>query len=150
MSTRTHLLLDADCEPTKELPSAEARMYGSTDPLENSFRRANHVTRTPHPLEKSERNYAKNEEHMRLELLRHVQGLHAPLNLRMERAIAAKVGHMAPLRGSHLLLDVLTGADETIGFDDVLGGANDEFREIAEETDHAKLIRRALNADAAP
>ena len=68
------------------------------------------MTRTPHPLEKSERNvkkkstltiipyafnyfmqYAKNEENMRLELLRHVQGLHAPLNLRMERAIAAKV-----------------------------------------------------------
>ena len=35
---------------------------------------------------------------------------------------------MAPLRGSHLLLDVLTGADETIGFDDVLGGKSRHTR----------------------
>jgi len=76
---------------------------------------------TSHPLEQSEKIFRKNQEQLEFAMARKVQGIHAPLRLQMERKIVSKAGHLPFLPRHNASLNVLTGRDEMIDFDDYLG-----------------------------
>ena len=57
-----------------------------------------------------------------LQVLRNTQGVHAPFRLLMERKAASQVSRLPFLPSHHVALDVLTGNDEFVGFEDILGG----------------------------
>lgn len=59
---------------------------------------------------------------MNYSLLRSIQGIHAPLKLMMEKNFASKVGRLPFLSSSNLMLEVLEGKDESIGFEDIFNG----------------------------
>eukprot|EP00095_Tigriopus_kingsejongensis_P006246 snap_masked-scaffold1159_size58420-processed-gene-0.4 protein:Tk06246 transcript:snap_masked-scaffold1159_size58420-processed-gene-0.4-mRNA-1 annotation:"general transcription factor iif subunit 1 isoform x1" len=96
--------------------------YGLDDPMIKGIQRNKDLIQSGHPLEQSEKYYRKNLEKSEMAQLRSLQGLHAPLRLQMERAAVSKVGHLPCITSrANLLADVLTGRDETIGFDDIYG-----------------------------
>jgi len=56
---------------------------------------------------------------MDMSMLRNMQGLHAPLKIRMELKMARKIKRLPGLPSSNLLENSLTGRDEMIDFDDI-------------------------------
>ncbi|XP_062513862.1 proteasome maturation protein-like [Corticium candelabrum] len=98
-------------------------------------------SRWKHPLEDSERNYVRNLEELNLQMLRNLQGVHAPFRLGMERALASKVGRLAPLQSSNVMLNVVMGLDEVLGFQDALGGC--EYPEVAEKSCSDRFLLQA-------
>merc|ERR1712002_636300 len=50
------------------------------------------------------------------------QGIHAPFRLKMEQKFAAQIGRLGCLPSSNFQRDVLTGADEEMGFSDICSG----------------------------
>ncbi|XP_049864988.1 proteasome maturation protein [Pectinophora gossypiella] len=91
-----------------------------------------------HPLEYSERNYHMNEEKMNMAMLRNMQGLHAPLKLTMEKKFCSKVGHLPFLPSSNFQMDVITGRNLDVGFEDILN--TPDFSEVAGQP-HAVMER---------
>lgn len=77
---------------------------------------------TVHPLESSEGRWNEHQDKIRMTVLRNTQGLHAPFRLLMERKAASQVCRLPFLPSHHVALDVLTGNDECVGFEDFLGG----------------------------
>lgn len=73
-----------------------------------------------HPVEEIQKNFHQKNEQMDFSTLRKIQGIHAPLRLKMERLAVSKVGHLPCLPRSNLMLDTLTGSDDFVGFEDVL------------------------------
>lgn len=80
-----------------------------------------------HTLKASEETFVQQEWETNLQMLRRSDGLGAPLKMMMEMQAVQKVGRLPFLPSSRVHLDVLTGRDETIGFESYLGG--DEFAE---------------------
>ncbi|XP_077297916.1 proteasome maturation protein [Arctopsyche grandis] len=80
-----------------------------------------------HPLEASESNYMKSQQQLNFHMLQRVQGIHAPLKLKMEQKIVKKIGRLPFLESSNALFDSLTGRDLDIGFEDIYNTM--EFRE---------------------
>merc|ERR1712226_1139968 len=74
-----------------------------------------------HPIMPSEAAYKTNVEAAEFNMLRKTMGIAMPLKLAMERKAASRVGHLPCLSAgrSQASLEALTGADMTIGFDDV-------------------------------
>lgn len=66
---------------------------------------------------------------MNLQVLRNIQGLHAPLRIAMELKSANKVGHLPFLQSSNVMFDSLTGRDLEILPEDVFN--NGEFLEVS-------------------
>lgn len=64
--------------------------------------------------------YAKFEEDLRMNMMRNVQGIHAPLRLAMELRSFRNVGRLPFLPSSNLSADVLKGRDDYIDFTDIL------------------------------
>lgn len=62
------------------------------------------------------------EEQMRLTMHRRAFGLHAPLRLQMEKALVNQVRRIPVLPTSNLGLEILEGRDQTIDYEDFLGG----------------------------
>jgi len=75
-----------------------------------------------HPLEESEARWNEHQDKIRMTVLRNTQGVHAPFRLMMERRAASQVSRLPFLPSHHVALDVLTGNDECVGFEDFLGG----------------------------
>nr|XP_054754294.1 proteasome maturation protein-like [Lytechinus pictus] len=75
-----------------------------------------------HPLEKSEKNFWKNQQEQEFANLRKLQGLHAPLRLMMERSIVMQDENPGILPQSNALADALSGRDNVIGYEDILNG----------------------------
>ena len=75
-----------------------------------------------HPLEASEGRWNEHQDKIRMTVLRNTQGIHAPFRLHMERRAASQVSRLPFLPSHHVALDVLTGNDECVGFEDFLGG----------------------------
>ncbi|XP_030836123.1 proteasome maturation protein isoform X2 [Strongylocentrotus purpuratus] len=73
-----------------------------------------------HPLEKSEKNFWKNQQEQEFANLRKLQGLHAPLRLMMERSIVTQSESPSVFPSSNALADALSGRDSIIGFEDIL------------------------------
>jgi len=75
-----------------------------------------------HPLEESEARWNEHQDKIRMTVLRNTQGVHAPFRLMMERRAASQVSRLPFLPSHRVALDVLTGNDECVGFEDFLGG----------------------------
>jgi len=92
-----------------------------------------------HPLEASEAKWNEHQDKIRMTMLRNTQGVHAPFRLLMERKAASQVSRLPFLPSHHVALDVLTGNDEFVGFEDILGGP--EVGEVMGNP-HAMLEKR--------
>jgi len=75
-----------------------------------------------HPLEFVEKNYRLQQDNLNFEMLKKIQGIHAPLRLMAERRAASQVGRLPFMASSNLMKDVLEGRDGTIDFEDVFNG----------------------------
>lgn len=80
-----------------------------------------------HPLEALERTHRQRIDSNNYLMLKSIQGIHAPLRLMTERRAAQQIGRLPFLTSSNLMLEVLDGRDETIGFEDVLNGTAHEI-----------------------
>jgi proteasome maturation protein len=96
-----------------------------------------------HVLEQYEKNYSQNQEAFKLRMLRNLQGLHAPLRLRTEMSLASKVGRLAPLESSNLMVEAITGLDETLDFQDILGDC--EHPEVTQVACRERLLVKATD-----
>jgi hypothetical protein len=65
-----------------------------------------------HPLQGVDHH--KSEQEFWLQQLRHDEGLHLPLKMKMEQMILRKHERLPCLRSSHVLLESLTGDDQLI------------------------------------
>lgn len=82
---------------------------------------------TVHALKQSEENYRSTGLERDLAMLSRYEGSAAPMRIMMEMQAFKQVGRLPFLPSSRAHLDVITGRDELIDFDDFLGGA--EFSE---------------------
>ncbi|KAI8061500.1 proteasome maturation factor UMP1-domain-containing protein [Gilbertella persicaria] len=57
---------------------------------------------------------------LKLNLARQAYGMHAPIKMMMERSLIEKRQRMPAIPSSNLHLDILTGRDETIDYEDFL------------------------------
>lgn len=105
--------------------------YGIHDVLRYGVTSAKSSITSSHPLEVPERNYEVSRERMTHEALRHSQGLHAPLKLKMEKMLVSKTQRMPPLISSNMSLDTLTGHNESVDFSDYLNIAEDSEVDIS-------------------
>jgi len=101
--------------------------YGVPDVMLNGFQagRASATMQLSHPLESSEEQWHDHKFKMDCAMLKNTQGLHAPLKLHMERHIASQMTRLPGMHSSNILLDTLTGRDESIGFEDFLNNPED-------------------------
>merc|ERR1712001_302851 len=96
--------------------------FGLEDKMGHGLRRQVDQVTPIHPIEISERNFAKNEEKAWLQQLQKLQGIHAPLKIMHEKRAAANTGHFPCISTrSNFQLDILVGNDDIITFDDILG-----------------------------
>jgi len=95
--------------------------FGLEAKITNGLHRQVDEMQAIHPIEMSERHFAKNQEKAWNNQLRKMQGLHAPLKLMFEKQAVAKVGHFACMSArSNFQLDILEGNDDMITFNDIL------------------------------
>lgn len=80
-----------------------------------------------HPLKKSEESFLSKTLESNMQMLRRNEGLGAPMRIMMEMKAYKQVGRLPFLPSSRVHLDVITGRDETIDFNDFLG--TEEFTE---------------------
>lgn len=64
------------------------------------------------------------ELQLNLNMLRNIQGIHAPLRIMMELKSLSNVGRLPFLPSSNLSRDVILGRDDCIDFDDILNPPN--------------------------
>lgn len=96
--------------------------FGLKDKISNGLRRDVDTMQAVHPIEVSERHFSQNQEKAWCDQMKKVQGLHAPLKMMYERRAVAKVGHFACISTrSNFQMDILTGNDDEISFNDFLG-----------------------------
>lgn len=60
------------------------------------------------------------EFQMNMNMLRNIQGIHAPMRISMELKAFDNVGRLPFMSSSNLGKDILVGRDEFIDFDDIL------------------------------
>lgn len=102
--------------------------FGLNDKLDTGLKRQVDEMAPIHPIEMSERHFAKNQEKAWAEQLRKMQGLSAPMKMMFEKRAASNVGHLPCISTrSNFQLDILEGNDDVITFNDILG--RPEFHE---------------------
>lgn len=77
---------------------------------------------------------------MNMQVLRNIQGLHAPLKIAMELKSAKKIGHLPFLKSSNVMFESLTGRDLEIAPEDVFNTG--EFIEVSAQP-HA-LVEKSI------
>ncbi|XP_052792202.1 proteasome maturation protein-like [Mya arenaria] len=113
---------------TVSLPEGK---YGVPDMMMHGFQNASGGNAPVHPLEFSEKNWHENRKLMDFQMLRNMQGLHAPLRLQMELNVASKMRRLPGLASSRVLENSLTGRDMLLDFEDVFNDA-DEMPQITQ------------------
>nr|CAG4648399.1 EOG090X0J8E [Moina brachiata]SVE93381.1 EOG090X0J8E [Moina brachiata] len=96
-----------------------------------------------HPLEKKLSQHDKKQEEISMNILKNIQGMHAPLRLHMEKQALklADAGHLPCLYRHNASMDALTGRDMRLDFEDFLATPFDS--EVA--TNPQLAIERHLN-----
>ncbi|EHB12439.1 Proteasome maturation protein [Heterocephalus glaber] len=107
-----------DSIPVTEL--SVSRPFESHDVLRKNVSYVKNELLPSHSLELSQKNFQLNHDKMNFSTPRNIQGLFAPLKLQMEFKAVQQVYHLPFPSSSNLSLDILTGNDETIGFEDIL------------------------------
>ncbi|KAI9179414.1 hypothetical protein H9P43_004734 [Blastocladiella emersonii ATCC 22665] len=129
----------ADAKATHTLANAHAE-YGIHDTFRHGMHAVKHEVSPHHPLEpvlhQADDLYFKRN----ITMHRTVYGLHAPLRLQMERSLVSLKPSQLLFASRNLALEVLTGKDETIDVEDVLGD-----RDFVEDIDFHAAMERKLN-----
>eukprot|EP00127_Corallochytrium_limacisporum_P002257 Clim_evm45s109 gene=Clim_evmTU45s109 len=109
-------------------PSAKAQSIeavGKTDLLRDGFQSTVANQSTIHPLEHAQLVGHQHAHNAKMANLGRTQGVHMPLRINTELALASQPKRLPGLPESNLAVETLTGQDETIDFEDVLG--RDEY-----------------------
>ncbi|XP_048526630.1 proteasome maturation protein [Dendroctonus ponderosae] len=114
--------------------------FGVPDVMKSGLGSAKSTLENVHPLAQSEKNYRQNVDMMNMQILRNIQGMHAPLKLAMEIRAANKIGHLPCLQSSRVMFDSLTGRDLEISPEDVFNTG--EFLEVVGQP-HA-IVEKSL------
>jgi len=124
MSGYPQLRPQASSTKSVDLPNGS---YGVPNAMLHGFQvgRASSGTGPQHPLENSEKLWDEHQFKLDCAMLKNSQGLHAPLKLHMERHITSQITRLPGLQSSNILLDTLTGKDETVEFADILNTPGD-------------------------
>ncbi|ORZ14111.1 proteasome maturation factor UMP1-domain-containing protein [Absidia repens] len=94
--------------------------FGSHDTLRYGTRSHKSEVLPGHALEQRLDEWNDNQWELKLNMARQAYGIHAPIKMMMEHDIVSKRQRMPVLPSSNLHLDILTGKDETIDFEDFL------------------------------
>ncbi|XP_057314760.1 proteasome maturation protein-like [Hydractinia symbiolongicarpus] len=112
--------------------TVEPGSYGLHDTMRKGFNHALSNVTVNHPVEYSEKMYFVNAEKKELSAVRTAHGLHMPVKLRMEKAVAAKIHRLPGLPSSNLALRTLMGINDMIGPEDI-------FNDTPEQMDYLDL-----------
>eukprot|EP00124_Ichthyophonus_hoferi_P003237 Ihof_evm8s269 gene=Ihof_evmTU8s269 len=110
---------------TKPVPQYEVEM-GMTGPMgvHDTMRLGRNQIRSNlapiHPVEQIQSTHANAQDEIRLTMLASVSGMHAPMRIRMERALVTMPNRMPCISRTNLGLQTLMGRDETIDYCDYL------------------------------
>merc|ERR1712212_218501 len=92
------------------------------DKLGSGLSQVRHPIEAVHPIQTSEKNFHKNREMAQMTQLQKMQGIHAPIRIRMEKRLVSKAGHLACITTrTNVSADILNGTDGSIAFEDFLG-----------------------------
>lgn len=88
----------------------------------HGFAAASKNVASVHPLQEHLATYNEKMDAMNFSMLQKTQGIAGPLKLMVERDAASKVNRLPFLPSSNLMMDVLTGRDEDVSIEDIMGG----------------------------
>ncbi|RKO90801.1 proteasome maturation factor UMP1, partial [Blyttiomyces helicus] len=97
--------------------------FGVHDTLRHGLRSVRSEVVPSHPLEKVLDQWDDTQEQLRYSMHRRAFGSHLPIRLQMEKALVSQVRRIPVLPVSNVGLDILTGRDGHIEFEDFLGDA---------------------------
>ncbi|KAG2184447.1 hypothetical protein INT43_000356 [Umbelopsis isabellina] len=96
--------------------------FGGHDAMRHGLRSITTEVLPGHPLESHLSQWKETQDNLNLQLARQAYGMHMPVRMMMNRQIATQHMRNSLLTDNSLALDVLTGNDETIDFEDILRG----------------------------
>eukprot|EP01134_Creolimax_fragrantissima_P001974 CFRG1974T1 len=100
--------------------------FGVHDTLRHGQGHALGHSGSSHPVELMQKQTGKSQQQLRLQMLRNVQGLHAPMRLTTERAlIASPTVHMPCIHTSNVALETFDNVGEFIDYTDYLNDPRD-------------------------
>ncbi|RCI02138.1 hypothetical protein CU098_008207 [Rhizopus stolonifer] len=94
--------------------------FGGHDAMRYGTRSIKSEVLPGHPLENRLEQWETTQWELKLNLARQAYGMHAPIKMMMERSLIEKRQRMPAIPSSNLHLDILTGRDETIDYEDFL------------------------------
>ncbi|KAJ3417402.1 hypothetical protein HDV05_004867 [Chytridiales sp. JEL 0842] len=95
--------------------------YGVNDTFRDGLQTVRGNLLGSHPLEAHLNNWDETQEQLKFSMARNVHGLHAPIRLQMEKTLVSQTMRPPLLKPSKIGLDILSGKDTTIEFEDFLG-----------------------------
>ncbi|KAJ8323735.1 hypothetical protein QVD99_007102 [Batrachochytrium dendrobatidis] len=94
-----------------------------------------------HPLESHLEQWDQTQEQLKTTVLRNTFGIHMPLRLKMEQALIKEHIHVIPVMPSrNLALDVLSGRNDTIEFEDFLGETRAPINDLSPHTAMERVL----------
>ncbi|KAJ3386575.1 hypothetical protein HDU92_002387 [Lobulomyces angularis] len=108
---------EKQAQPTLTLGSATT--FGVNDTMRYGLVTASDKLMKQHPLKMHLQQAASKKSE--LQIMRNIYGLHAPLRLKMERAILNQPHRIPVMKNSHFGLNTLNGSYMDINFEDFLG-----------------------------
>ncbi|KAI9288524.1 proteasome maturation factor UMP1-domain-containing protein [Umbelopsis sp. AD052] len=120
MSLRIVPATTPDSTISKSTQETSHSEFGGHDTLRHGIRSIATEVLPSHPLESHLTQWKETQDNLNLQLARQVYGMHAPIRMMMNRQIATEHMRNSLLSENSLAMDVLTGNDETIDFDDIL------------------------------
>ncbi|KAK9762001.1 hypothetical protein K7432_012666 [Basidiobolus ranarum] len=100
-----------------------ANSFKVHDTLRHGFKSVASEVTAGHPLEAKLKNWDETQTNLKLNMQRQLYGIHAPVRILMERDIVSRNQRLPVLPSSNIGLDILTGKDEHIDFEDYLNDA---------------------------
>ncbi|KNC81652.1 hypothetical protein SARC_06039 [Sphaeroforma arctica JP610] len=109
-----------------EVTKVTTGAFGVHDTLRNGQGHALSHADNAHPVELMQKQTKVSQKQLRLQMLRDVQGLHAPMRLTTERALISKpLHHMPCITTSNIALETFDNTDEFIDYTDYLNDPRD-------------------------
>ena len=107
--------------------SLDAGSYGVNDMMRNGPSNVLSGVVSAHPLQSAEKNFHLNEEKRMMNATRNIHGMHMPIRLGMEKAVASKIRRLPGMQSSNLAMRTLLGTTSTIGPEDVFNDVSDKY-----------------------
>lgn len=119
MATQS-LRIAPSARPDSITTGKNVNAFGVHDTFRHGIKTIESVILPHHPLENRLKQWEETQTNLKFTMQRRLYGIHAPVRQLMERSIVSKVQRFPVLTSSNFGLDILTGKDETIDFEDFL------------------------------